>query len=76
MLALLPLDPGARVVAGREPRVDRLAEPRIAPQPACEGELGELDPELGPELPERAEPVQLGQAVEPVARGGSGRSST
>src|SRR3954470_13025239 len=63
VLALLPLDPGAAVVPGCEPRVDLAAQLRLAPQAPRERELGEVDPEPPAEVSERAEAVQLEQAV-------------
>src|SRR5581483_3832534 len=67
VLSLLPLDPG-EVVGRREPGFDPAAELRLPPQARREGELGELDAEAPTQLPQRAELVQLAQAVEPVAR--------
>src|SRR3954454_5950750 len=67
VLALLPLDPLASVVARCEPGVDGAAEFRLAPQTTCEGELGELDAEAAAQLLQRPQPVQLRQAVGAVA---------
>ena len=64
MLALLPFDPGARVLAGGEERVDRAPELRVAPQPARERELGELEPEPAAEVAQGPQAVQLGEPVE------------
>src|SRR5581483_9167316 len=73
LLALLPLDPRRRVVAGREPGVDRRAKLGVAAEPARERELGEVEAETPPELAQRAEPVQLGQPVLAVAAGAAPR---
>ena len=62
MLALLPLDPGTCVLAGREERVDGGPKLRVAPQTARERELGELEPEPAPQVAEAPQAVQLGRA--------------
>src|ERR1044072_1307372 len=73
VLALLPLDPGACVLAGREPAVDRGPELRVAPQAPREGQLCELDAEARAQVAQRAQPVQLREAVRAVpARGAPG----
>src|SRR5437763_9403757 len=69
VLALLPFDPRAAVVAAREPGIDRAPQLRLAPEPTGERKLGQLEPEAPPELAQRAEPVQLGEAVLAVPRG-------
>ena len=43
MLALLPVDPGAAVVAGGEPAVDGAPELRLAAESCRERELVETD---------------------------------
>ena len=50
MLALLPLDPRAGVVAGGEPAVDAPRAARGRAEPPRERELGELDAEAPAQL--------------------------
>src|SRR3954447_17112036 len=71
VLALLPLDPGACVIAGCEPGIDGLSKVGLSAQPTCKRELGELEPEASPQVAKRPQPVQLGQPVEPVTRHGA-----
>src|SRR5579884_4206522 len=73
VLPLLPVDPGAGVVAGREPRVDGATQLGLAAQAAGEDEVGRVHVEAGAELAQAAQPVQLGEAVLPVAGGGAPR---
>ena len=76
MLALLPLDPGAGVGRGREPAVDGAPERRLAPQAGGERELVDRDAEPLAQLAQRAELVQLGEAVERGSRRGVRRGTT
>src|SRR3954451_17127458 len=66
VLALLPFDPRQVVCAG-EPAVDRRAKLRLPPESRGERDVGDLDAEPAAQLPQRAELVQLPQAVEAVA---------
>ena len=50
MLALLPFDPGTRVVARCEPGVDGFPEVGLPAQPPGERELDELDAEAGAQI--------------------------
>src|SRR6476646_5072343 len=68
VLALLPFHPG-RVFDVGEPTVDRGAELGLPSQTRGEGEIADPEAEAAPQLCERAELVQLAQAVEPVAGG-------
>src|SRR5436190_21206983 len=68
VLALLPLDP-RQVVGAGEPAVDGLAERRLAPEPRREDQVGDLAVEPRPQIGQRAELVQLAQAVRAVAGG-------
>src|SRR5262249_52129346 len=67
VLALLPVDPGAGVVAGGEPAVDGTPQPGLAPQARGERELVEPDPVGAAKLTEGVQPVQLGEPVDAVA---------
>src|SRR5436309_8996646 len=67
VLALLPFE-CCEVDAG-EPALDGGAKRRLAPEPGREGHVRELEPEALPQVAERAELVQLAEAVEPVAGG-------
>src|SRR5882757_3011914 len=69
MLALLPVDPGTAVVAGREPAVDRPAELGLARQARGERELVETDSVDISKLSKATEPVQLRKTVDPVPGG-------
>src|SRR5205085_3211201 len=64
VLALLPFE-CCEVGAG-EPALDRGAKRRLALEPGCEGHIRELEPETLPQVAERAELVQLAEAVESV----------
>ena len=69
MLALLPLDPAsASSAAASQPSTAR-AQLGLAAQPRGEGDVVELDAEAAPELAQRAQLVQLAQAVDAVAGG-------
>src|SRR5437868_13641721 len=67
VLALLPFDPREVVRAG-EPAVDRRAEGGFPPEPCGKDEVGEFDAEPPPQLLQRAQLVQLAQAVQAVTR--------
>ncbi len=56
-----------RVLDVGEPAVDRGAELGLPAQPRREGDVTDPEAEAAPQLGERAELVQLAQAVEPVA---------
>src|SRR5207245_2497118 len=56
-----------RVLDVGEPAVDRGAKLGLAAQPRREGDVADPDAEPAPQLGERAELVQLAQAVETVA---------
>ena len=60
MLALLPLDPGEVVGAGK-PAVDGPAKHGLASEPRSEDEVGDLEVVRPPELGERPELVQLAE---------------
>ena len=65
MLSLLPVE---RVdAAAVEPRVERAAQLRLAAEPGGERDLADLDLRSGAGAAQRAELVQLPQAVQPVA---------
>src|SRR3954453_4760901 len=55
VLALLPFDPPARVLALREPVVDGARKLGVAPEPAREGEVADVEPEPDAQLAERAQ---------------------
>src|SRR5215472_7445386 len=61
-------DPGGRIFDVGEPAVDRGAELGLPPESRGEGDVADPEAEAAPQLGERAELVQLAQAVEPVAR--------
>src|SRR5436190_4086447 len=69
VLTLLPLHPGELVLDVGEPALDRGAELGLPAQPRGEGDVTDPEAEAAPQLGERAELVQLAQAVEPVAGG-------
>src|SRR3954454_24992465 len=71
VLSLFPVE--GREFGACEPGVDGSAEVRLAPQSRSECHVGELDLELLPEPPERAELVQLEQAVGAVSGGSPAR---
>ena len=80
MLLLLPAQPvgGVDVLRalrlGLEPRLDRLAQLGVAPQAQREADLREAELVAFEQLAQRAQALQLGRPVEPVAgreRGGS-----
>jgi hypothetical protein len=69
MLSLLPVE---RVhPAAVKPRVERGPELGLAPEAVGERDFADVDVEAAPELPQRAELVELAQAVLPVPRTGS-----
>src|SRR5581483_2320110 len=63
----LPLDPGDGVVARCEPAVDRAPQLRFASEAPCEGQVLEVEPEAAAQVAQGPQPVQLGEAVDPVA---------
>src|SRR3954468_20809873 len=67
VLALLPFDPGARVVGGGEPAVDRALRLRLAPRPAGERDICEVDCERRAQVAQRPQAVQLREPVRAVA---------
>src|ERR671910_3039011 len=74
VLALLPFDPGCVVLRAGEPAVDRAAQLRLTAEPRGERDLVELDAEPTAQLAQRAELVQLAEAVEAIARGRTTRA--
>src|SRR5439155_22181013 len=73
VLALLPVDPGAGVGGGCEPAVHRLSQLRLTAQARDERELVELDAKPPPQLTERAQLVQIAEAVDAIAGGSAPR---
>src|SRR5207244_7857197 len=65
VLLLFPVDPGD--VGSGKPGVDRCPQLRLSPQTRGKRDIAQLDLEAPPQLTQRAQEVELPQAVESVA---------
>ena len=63
---VLALFPFQRVLVSRKPCLHRRAQRGLAPKARREGDVADLDAEAAPQLGERAQLIQLAQAVEPI----------